>query len=58
MDARNCNHSWVKPKTVETHRENIKFKLGLKGAAALVHAATRWLQAQAIPDGVARRQRR
>jgi DNA-binding NarL/FixJ family response regulator len=44
-------------KTVETHRENIKFKLGLKGAAALVHAATRWLRAQSVPDGAFRGQR-
>lgn len=31
-------------KTVETHRENIKRKLGLRGAAALVHFATEWAQ--------------
>jgi DNA-binding CsgD family transcriptional regulator len=30
-------------KTIETHRENIKHKLGLQGAAALVQAATQWL---------------
>jgi len=29
-------------KTVETHRENIKRKLGLRGAAELVHFAVRW----------------
>ena len=29
-------------KTVETHRENIKHKLGLQGAAALIHYATTW----------------
>jgi DNA-binding NarL/FixJ family response regulator len=29
-------------KTIETHRENIKRKLGLRGAAELVHFATRW----------------
>jgi DNA-binding NarL/FixJ family response regulator len=29
-------------KTVETHRENIKRKLGLRGGAALVHYATEW----------------
>jgi two-component system response regulator NreC len=29
-------------KTVESHRENIKRKLGLKGAAELVHFANRW----------------
>ncbi|MEO8428857.1 MAG: response regulator transcription factor, partial [Verrucomicrobiota bacterium] len=44
-------------KTVETHRENIKFKLGVKGAAALVHAATRWLRAQSVPNGAVRGQR-
>jgi DNA-binding NarL/FixJ family response regulator len=31
-------------KTVETHRENIKRKLGLGGATELVHFATRWAQ--------------
>ena len=31
-------------KTIETHRENIKSKLGLKGAAELVHYATQWAQ--------------
>jgi DNA-binding NarL/FixJ family response regulator len=29
-------------KTIETHRENIKRKLGLQSAAALVHYATQW----------------
>jgi DNA-binding NarL/FixJ family response regulator len=29
-------------KTIETHRENIKRKLGLRGATALVHYATLW----------------
>src|SRR5205085_7088832 len=29
-------------KTIETHRENIKRKLGLQSAAALVHYATEW----------------
>src|SRR6266478_3247859 len=29
-------------KTIETHRENIKRKLGLRGAAALMHYATEW----------------
>ncbi len=29
-------------KTIESHRENIKRKLGLKGAAELVHFANRW----------------
>ena len=29
-------------KTIATHRENIKRKLGLRGAAALIHFATEW----------------
>jgi len=29
-------------KTVETHRENIKFKMGLADATALIHQATIW----------------
>jgi DNA-binding NarL/FixJ family response regulator len=29
-------------KTVETHRENIKRKLGLRGAAELIHYASEW----------------
>ena len=29
-------------KTIETHRENMKRKLGLRGAAALVHYASEW----------------
>jgi DNA-binding NarL/FixJ family response regulator len=33
-------------KTVETHRENIKRKLGLQGAAALIHYATNWNRQQ------------
>src|SRR5215469_6806614 len=33
-------------KTVETHRENIKRKLGLSGAAALIHYATNWNRQQ------------
>jgi DNA-binding NarL/FixJ family response regulator len=38
-------------KTVETHRENIKRKLGLRGAAALIHFATEWARGQiAIPS--------
>lgn len=32
----------VGPKTVETHRENIKHKLGFRGAAELMHYATAW----------------
>jgi DNA-binding NarL/FixJ family response regulator len=34
-------------KTVETHRENIKHKLGLQGAAALIHYATNWARQEA-----------
>jgi DNA-binding NarL/FixJ family response regulator len=33
-------------KTIETHRENIKRKLGLRGAAALVHYATQYTREQ------------
>lgn len=33
-------------KTVETHRENIKRKLGLRGSAALLHYANQWAQEQ------------
>ena len=29
-------------KTVETHRENIKRKLGLRGASELIHYASEW----------------
>ncbi len=31
-------------KTIEAHRENIKHKLGLQGAAALIHYATEWVR--------------
>lgn len=34
-------------KTIETHRENIKHKLGLQGAAALVRYASEWARQQA-----------
>jgi DNA-binding NarL/FixJ family response regulator len=33
-------------KTIETHRENIKRKLGLQSAAALIHYATEWARQQ------------
>ena len=33
-------------KTIETHRENIKHKLGISDAAGLVHYATDWLNGQ------------
>ena len=36
-------------KTIETYRENIKHKLGLPNASALIHRATEWLQGQAKP---------
>jgi hypothetical protein len=31
-------------KTIETYRENIKHKLGLADASALLHQATEWVQ--------------
>jgi len=34
-------------KTVETYRENIKHKLGLRNAAELIRLATQWVQASA-----------
>ena len=37
-------------KTIETHRENIKRKLNLRGAAALVHAANKFYNQQAISE--------
>jgi DNA-binding NarL/FixJ family response regulator len=40
-------------KTVETHREKIKQKLGLDGADALLCAATRWCQGYRIGTGSA-----
>lgn len=33
-------------KTIETYRENIKLKLGLANATALIHRATEWVQGQ------------
>jgi DNA-binding NarL/FixJ family response regulator len=38
-------------KTIETHRENIKRKLGLADAPALVHFATNWLNRQSETRG-------
>ena len=35
-------------KTVETHRENIKRKLSLRGAAELLHYANRWAREQVV----------
>lgn len=37
----------LSPKTVETYRENIKHKLDLTNATALIHRATEWVQGQA-----------
>jgi len=37
------------PKTVESHRENIKHKLGLRAAEDLIREATRWRQRQSSP---------
>jgi DNA-binding NarL/FixJ family response regulator len=36
-------------KTIQTHRENIKRKLGLRDAAALVHHATLWIRNENQP---------
>lgn len=36
-------------KTIETYRENIKHKLGLSDATALIHRATEWVQGQGKP---------
>ena len=40
-------HLGISSKTVETHRENIKHKLGLKDSLALVQSATQWIQGRA-----------
>ena len=37
-------------KTIETHRENIKHKLGLNGAAALMRYASEWARQQSRTD--------
>ena len=34
-------------KTIETHRENIKRKLKIRGATALIHYATEWARERA-----------
>lgn len=36
-------------KTIETYRENIKHKLNIPDATALIHRATEWVQGQAKP---------
>jgi len=38
-------------KTIETYRENIKHKLGLRNASELIRRATRWLQTSSRPAG-------
>lgn len=37
-------HLGISAKTVETHRENIKHKMGLKDGLALIQSATQWVQ--------------
>jgi DNA-binding NarL/FixJ family response regulator len=39
----------ISPKTVDTYRENLKQKLSLTDAEALVRAATRWVQKGELP---------
>ena len=34
----------ISPKTIETHRENIKHKLNLRDGIALIQSATQWVQ--------------
>ena len=36
----------LSPKTIQTYRESIKRKLGLKNATELVHGAAQWVQTQ------------
>jgi DNA-binding NarL/FixJ family response regulator len=40
----------LSPKTVDVHRANIKEKLGLKDATALVRHAVRWVESQGTTD--------
>ncbi len=40
----------LSPKTIETYRENIKHKLGIPDATALIHRATDWVRGQARPN--------
>jgi FixJ family two-component response regulator len=37
-------------KTIETYRENIKHKLGLRNAAELIRLATHWVQTSLSND--------
>lgn len=43
----------LSPKTVDVHRANIKEKLGLKDATALVRHAVRWVETQGPSGGAA-----
>jgi DNA-binding NarL/FixJ family response regulator len=45
-------------KTIETHRENIKRKLNLRGASELVHSATQWASRRVTVSGTAFRRAR
>ena len=40
----------LSPKTVDVHRANIKEKLGLNDATALIRHAVRWVETQGQPD--------
>jgi len=41
----------ISPKTVQTYRERIKQKMGLRTATDLVHSATLWLRNQCVGGG-------
>jgi DNA-binding NarL/FixJ family response regulator len=49
-----ATHLNLSVKTVETHRENIKHKLGLRAAADLIREAARWQQSQSAPQSATR----
>ncbi len=38
----------LSPKTVQSYREHIKRKLGLRSSTDLIHSATRWAQSQCV----------